>query len=81
VGLQRRGGAPSEDVGRVDGLPYVGRGTCISTPMPRNFSRAFSGRLGGRPTLPDALSCRDERGGGMRIRADTACSIAWEPAF
>ena len=33
--------APSEDVGRVDGHPYVGRGPGISTPMLRYLSRVF----------------------------------------
>src|SRR4029453_361573 len=50
VGLLRR------TSGVVDGPPYVGRGTCISTPMPRNFSAGVHVSMVAG-ALPDALAC------------------------
>jgi hypothetical protein len=41
VGLERHGGLLRRMSGGAAAHPYVGGGRCISTPMPRNSSRAF----------------------------------------
>jgi hypothetical protein len=82
-GLERHGGAPPEDVGRVLVTPTSDVARAFRHRC-RGASRWRSRQHGGRPTLPDALLCRRACG-----RADEAscwagttsrcCAVGWSP--